>query len=187
MALTFFAAVLPNAYSFEYGPGKFVWVAGAVVMGVISLVRFPPRAVNMTGKAFLSTAAALVFPVLVRPTPVSAGIAASIAPVIVVCGLMLSLVARLYMGRSFGILPGNRGIVTGGPFRVVRHPIYSGWLLLATGYLLSHWSWINFLIVSTALPFMLWRILLEEQLLLDDPEYREYVQGVHFRLIPGVI
>jgi hypothetical protein len=34
---------------------------------------------------------------------------------------------------------------------------------------------------------MLWRILLEEQLLLEDHEYREYVQRGRFRLIPGVI
>ena len=104
-----------------------------------------------------------------------------------VCGLVLSQVARIYMGRSFGILPCNRGIVTKGPFRIVRHPVYAGWFLLVIGYFLAYPSWINFLIVSAASPFMLWRILLEEQLLLEDPEYREYVQRVRFRLIPGVI
>ena len=36
------------------------------------------------------------------------------------------------------------------------------------------------------LPFMMWRISLEEELLVDDPEYRDYEERVSFRLIPGV-
>ena len=187
MAVTFFGAVLPKARHFEYGPANFIWVTGAIIMGVMSLVRFPPRAAMMNSKAFASTVATFVLPALVRPAPASVGILASIAIGMEVCGLVLSQVARIYMGRSFGILPGNRGIVTKGPFRIVRHPVYTGWFLLSIGYCLAYPSWINFLLVSTASPFMLWRILLEEQLLLEDPEYREYVQRVRFRLIPGVI
>ena len=187
MALTFFGAALPNVRHFEYAPANFIWVTGAIIMGVMSLVRFPPRAAMMNSKAFASTVAVVVLPALLRPAPASVGIVASIGIGLEVCGLVLSQVARIYMGRSFGILPGNRGIVSKGPFRIVRHPIYAGWFLLTIGYFLAYPSWINFLIVSTAPALMLWRILLEEQLLLEDPEYREYVQHVRFRLIPGVI
>jgi protein-S-isoprenylcysteine O-methyltransferase Ste14 len=187
VALTFFGAALPNVRHFEYAPANFIWVTGAIIMGVMSLVRFPPRAAMMNSKAFASTIAVFVLPALLRPAPASVGIVASIAIGMEVSGLVLSQVARIYMGRSFGILPGNRGIVSKGPFRIVRHPIYAGWFLLTIGYLLAHPSWINFLIVSTAPALMLWRILLEEQLLVEDPEYREYVQRVRFRLIPGLI
>ncbi len=98
--------------------------------------------------------------------------------------MALSQVARVYMGRSFGILPGNRGIVSKGPFRIVRHPIYLGWVLLTLGYLLAYPSWINFAIVLATFPFMMWRIVLEEELLSEDPEYRDYLARVHFRMLP---
>jgi len=156
-------------------------------MGLISLFRFPPRAAMMNSKAFVTTLVVFLLPAVVRPASASVGIVASIAIGMEVCGLLLSEVARIYMGRSFGILPGNRGIVTKGPFRIVRHPVYAGWFLLAIGYFLAYPRWINVLIVSIASLFMIWRILLEEQLLLDDPEYREYAERVRFRLIPGLI
>jgi len=186
LALTFFGAALPKARHFEYGPSNFIWVSGAIVMGALSLLRFPPRAAMMNGRAFVSNAAALILPALVRPAAASMGLVASIAIGMEFCGVVLSQVARIYMGRSFGILPGNRGIVTRGPFRIVRHPIYVGWFLLTIGYFLAYPSWLNFLIVSAALPFMVWRISLEEELLLADPEYRSYVRRVRYRLIPGI-
>jgi protein-S-isoprenylcysteine O-methyltransferase Ste14 len=187
VSLTCFSAALPVARHFEYGPASLILMIGALIMGIISLVRFPPRTAMMNSKAFVSTLVVLLLSALVRPAPASVGVVASIAILMEVCGLLLSEVARIYMGRSFGILPGNRGIVTKGPFRIVRHPVYAGWFLLAIGYFLAYPSWINVLIVSVASPFMLWRILLEEQLLFDDPEYREYVERVRFRLIPGAI
>lgn len=186
VALTFFGAALPSARHFENGPANIIWVAGAIIMGVMSLVRFPPRAVMMNSPAFASTIAATVLPTLVRPALPSMGLVASIAIGLEICGVALSQVARIYMGRSFGILPGDRGIVTKGPFRIVRHPIYVGWFLLTVGYSLAYPSWINFLVAAAAAPFMIWRIFLEEELLLEDPEYREYVRRVRFRLIPGV-
>jgi protein-S-isoprenylcysteine O-methyltransferase Ste14 len=90
------------------------------------------------------------------------------------------------MGRSFGILPGNRGIVSKGPFRLVRHPIYAGWFLLTVGYLASYPSWTSCLITLATIHFMMWRIQLEEDLLNDDPDYRRYCGMVPFRLLPGL-
>lgn len=41
-------------------------------------------------------------------------------------------------------------------------------------------------ILMAMLPFMMWRIRLEEELLIRDPEYREYEVRVPFRLVPGL-
>ena len=184
VASTFFAAALPGAQRFHYAPAETIWIAGSIVMGVLSLVRFAPRAAMMDARAFVSNIGVLAIPCLVRPAAASVGVLASLAIAMEIGGVALSQVARVYMGRSFGILPGNRGIVSKGPFRIVRHPIYLGWVLLTLGYLLAYPSWINFAIVLATFPFMMWRIVLEEELLSEDPEYRDYLARVHFRMLP---
>jgi protein-S-isoprenylcysteine O-methyltransferase Ste14 len=185
MAAMFFITALPNARHLDRG-ANVVWVVGVVMMGAMSIVRIAPRAVMMDARAFASTMAVLLLPCMVRPASPSMGMIAWSGIVLEILGVGLSQVARIYMGRSFGILPGNRGIVSKGPFRFVRHPIYAGWFLLTAGYLLSYPSRANLFIMIATLPFMMWRISLEEELLVDDPEYREYEARVTFRLIPGV-
>jgi protein-S-isoprenylcysteine O-methyltransferase Ste14 len=91
------------------------------------------------------------------------------------------------MGRSFGVLPANRGIVLKGPFSYVRHPVYLGWLVLSTGFAMCNPSWRNILIIVATLPFMVWRIDQEESHLKAYPEYRAYMDRVRFRLWPGIV
>src|SRR5262245_56097659 len=47
-------------------------------------------------------------------------------------GIGLQLYAKYTLGRSFGLLPANRGVVDRGPYRIVRHPIYLSYCI---GYL----------------------------------------------------
>ena len=56
---------------------------------------------------------------------------------------MRSPVAKVVLGRSFGLLPAQRGLVTAGPYRIVRHPIYFGYLIGHIGFLLVNFSWRN--------------------------------------------
>jgi len=103
-----------------------------------------------------------------------------------VAGLSLMLVGWLYLGRHFGILPANRGLVVRGPFRLIRHPVYAAWLLTALGTAMAAPSVRNFALVALTIPFMVWRIVLEEELLDRDPQYRAYRQRVRWRLAPGM-
>jgi protein-S-isoprenylcysteine O-methyltransferase Ste14 len=104
-----------------------------------------------------------------------------------VVGVALSQAARIYMGRNFGILPANRGVVSRGPFGIVRHPIYLGWLILTIGFACSYPTSRNVVLIIGSLPFMVWRIEMEEGLLALDSDYRAYQGRVRFRLLPGVI
>jgi protein-S-isoprenylcysteine O-methyltransferase Ste14 len=97
----------------------------------------------------------------------------------------------------------NRGIVTWGPYRFIRHPGYLAknlfWLMTILPVLIANpatpgFSWGHYLIFagSRVCGFAAWcslyvlRALTEEQLLSRDPEYRAYCQEVKWRFIPGV-
>lgn len=187
LALAFFAAAWPNLRHLERGPADAIWAAGAAVMGALSLVRIPPRAARLDLHAFGATAAMLAMPCLMRPGPSSAGLLKWSGLGLELLGVTLSQVARIAMGRRFGILPANRGIVSSGPFRLIRHPIYAGWLLLSLGFALGYPSWRNFALVIAAVPATLWRIRIEEALLSEDPEFRAYRARVRFMLMPRVL
>jgi hypothetical protein len=45
-------------------------------------------------------------------------------------------------------------------------------------------SLLNF---AAMLPFMMWRIRLEEDLLTHDPEYHAYCEKTRYRIVPGVL
>lgn len=187
VAASFIVAAIPNARHFSRGPADAIWTVGAVLMAAMSLVRIAPKAARVDLEAFLST----IFPVFLLPCLLSGeitstGLLAWAGVALELVGVGLSQIARVCMGRSFGILPGNRGIVSKGPFAFVRHPIYAGWFLLTVGYLASYPSWRNGLITLATLPFMMWRIRLEEGLLTADPDYRKYCRLVPSRLIPGI-
>lgn len=101
-------------------------------------------------------------------------------------GAGLSIVATLFLGRSFGIVAANRGVKTDGAYRIVRHPIYASYLLSVAGYLLASFSIWNFVIVAVAVGFQLRRIHDEESVLMRYPEYQEYAARTRYRLIPGL-
>ena len=93
---------------------------------------------------------------------------------------------KLSLGRSFGLMPANRGIVSTGLYRVVRHPIYLGYLITHIGFVAANptpWNAVTLIAADLAL---MWRAVCEEQMLGQDPSYREYLQVVRWRVLPGV-
>lgn len=79
-------------------------------------------------------------------------------------------------------------IVTTGPYRYVRHPMYSGATLYFLGIplLLGSWHGLFFTFFLTIL--LIIRAMLEEKALTEEfsNSYKEYVQRVHYRFIPFV-
>jgi protein-S-isoprenylcysteine O-methyltransferase Ste14 len=93
---------------------------------------------------------------------------------------------KISLGRSFAILPANRGVMTGGAYRIVRHPIYAGYLTGHVLFLLSAFSFHNLAVYAVITYLQLYRILREEALLAAEPEYRAYMERVRYRLLPRV-
>lgn len=187
LAAMFLTAALPSARSYNSGLANLVFLGGAVVMAAFSLVRVPARTVRVDVRAISATVGMLVFPALMRPEAASSGLLMQASIGFETGGVIISQVARIYMGRSFGLFPANRGIVSRGPFAVVRHPIYLGWLMLTIGFACAYPTLMNWLMIVGSLAFLNWRIRLEESLLIEDPEYRAYQARVPFQVIPGII
>src|SRR5271167_3778019 len=188
LAVSFLLAMLPAGREISFtlaGAANVVWVTGAAIMAVMSFARFAPRSATVNLRTIAASGAMLILPRFMRPTNLSTGALATAGLVFELFGVVLTQVARVYMGRSFGVLPANRGIVSKGPFRWVRHPIYFGWLVLSIGYAMSYANSRNILLIVVTLPFMVWRIDQEEAHLSADAGYRSYMDRVRYRLLPG--
>jgi protein-S-isoprenylcysteine O-methyltransferase Ste14 len=101
-------------------------------------------------------------------------------------GLLVQVTAKLVLGRCFGLLPAVRGIVTRGPYRLVRHPIYLGYLVAHIGFLAANFSWRNLLVLAVLYAAQVWRMHREELALATDASYIDYQRRVRWRLVPGL-
>jgi protein-S-isoprenylcysteine O-methyltransferase Ste14 len=98
----------------------------------------------------------------------------------------LSLVSLLTMGKLFGIRPALRGLVTSGPYRLVRHPMYLSYVLADIGYNLQEWNFATLLLVLVGWMSLVYRTHAEERLLSQHAQWPTYVALVRYRLFPGL-
>jgi protein-S-isoprenylcysteine O-methyltransferase Ste14 len=97
-------------------------------------------------------------------------------------GAALVLRSRAELGVAWSLVPrADQGtaLVTTGPYRLVRHPIYLGLTLLALGEALAFGNWPAFFIVLFGVvPTFAWRARTEEKLLSRtfDERYAIYRQ-----------
>lgn len=76
-------------------------------------------------------------------------------------------------------------IVTTGPYAVVRHPMYSGALVMLVGVPLALGSWWGLLFVIPITAVLVWRLREEEKFLSKNlMGYPEYQDKVRYRLLP---
>jgi protein-S-isoprenylcysteine O-methyltransferase Ste14 len=101
-------------------------------------------------------------------------------------GLALVIAGKATLGRSFGLVPANRGVVVRGPYVMMRHPIYAGYLLCHIGFLAAHPGTLNAVIMVVADTALIIRALFEERVLGDDERYRAYCTRVGWHLVPGI-
>jgi len=101
-------------------------------------------------------------------------------------GLSIAIAAKLSLGRSFGIVPANRGVVVAGLYNVVRHPIYAGYLITHVAFAVAHPRWWNVFFLMVADLALVFRALREERILQTDLTYQDYCRRVNWHLVPGV-
>lgn len=78
-------------------------------------------------------------------------------------------------------------VVSSGPYRYVRHPLYSGVGLFVLGTTLLLGSWTGLLLGAVIVAMVAWRAVREERMLREGLDgYADYMSRVRFRLIPGI-
>jgi protein-S-isoprenylcysteine O-methyltransferase Ste14 len=81
----------------------------------------------------------------------------------------------------------DQKVISTGPYAVVRHPMYSSALLYLIGTPLALGSYWGLLALAFMLPFLVWRLVDEEQVLACElPGYSDYRARVRYRLVPGI-
>jgi protein-S-isoprenylcysteine O-methyltransferase Ste14 len=150
------------------------------------LVRRPPSAVSRDPGSWLLAFGGTFAGVLFRPAGahphwgVGTGLGLQLA------GLAVCIPSLLTLGRSFGFVAADRGLIARGPYAIVRHPVYASYLLIQSGYVLQSISLRNFLVMALATGCNVGRALMEERLLTGSPPYRAYRRRVRWRLVPGL-
>ncbi len=106
--------------------------------------------------------------------------------VLVTVAAVFSVVCLPTLGKRFGVRPALRGLVTRGPYRLVRHPLYLSYVIAAIGFNLQMWNLATLLLVLLGWVAMVYRIVAEERILSRDPMWPSYVALVRYCLIPRV-
>lgn len=149
----------------------------AGLLGMIGFISIVVYAINPKLLAF----AGLSFPVWVRWTGVG----------IALVGSALLQWAQVTLGKSWSDTPRmmkEQTLITSGPYRIVRHPIYTAFILIlgSTLFISSNWliglCWAGMTILETVS-----RIGFEEALMIEyfGDQYREYMKKTG-RLLPKV-
>jgi protein-S-isoprenylcysteine O-methyltransferase Ste14 len=91
------------------------------------------------------------------------------------------------LGRSISIVPAHRTLKRGGTYRIIRHPLYAGYILSLACVLINNPSLFNAGLIALTYVSLFARVLREEKFLLaNNPDYLAYTQQTKYRLIPFV-
>jgi protein-S-isoprenylcysteine O-methyltransferase Ste14 len=182
----FFAEATLRVYLQTHRPLGVAFFAEQMWVVAAYLIRRPARTVSRRWGDWLLAFGGTFGGVLMRPVGAHPqwGITTGLALQLV--GLAICVASFLALGRSFGFVAADRGLVQRGPYAVVRHPIYASYLLLQLGYVLQSISLRNALVMVFASGCNIGRAIVEDRLLTTNEEYSTYRRHVRWRLVPGV-
>jgi protein-S-isoprenylcysteine O-methyltransferase Ste14 len=161
-------------------------LASETLVVIMTVFRRPSTVVDRSLRARVITTLSLLGPPLVRPGTVAALAPETMTVALGAAGLLVVIAGKISLGRSFGLIPANRGIVSTGIYRLVRHPIYLGYLITHAGFVLANPTMWNILAITAADLALMVRAVCEEQTLTLDSAYRDYQTRVRWRVVPGV-
>jgi protein-S-isoprenylcysteine O-methyltransferase Ste14 len=161
-------------------------LTGEALVVALTVVRRPAQLVDRSVAAAVMTTVSVAGPPLLRASDVAPLAPDAMTAIVSAFGLIIVIVGKMTLGRSFGIVPANRGVVVRGPYGVVRHPIYTGYLITHIGFLLANPTPANIAVILVADAALVVRALMEERVLKADVEYQGYCERVGWHLVPGL-
>jgi protein-S-isoprenylcysteine O-methyltransferase Ste14 len=165
--------------------GLLLLVSEALV-AVLTVVRRPAGIVDRSIGAVVVTMISLIGPALLRTSTGPGVFPDPLTALISSAGLVVVIAGKIALGRSFGIAPANRGVVIAGPYTLVRHPIYAGYLLSHVAFACAYPTVWNLAILAATDVALVLRALCEERVLGTDRTYQLYCRRVAWHLVPGV-
>jgi protein-S-isoprenylcysteine O-methyltransferase Ste14 len=183
LSATFLHAILIHATDHPY----LLLLAVSETLPVLLIIIRRPGEMVMKPYPWILALVGTAAPLLVRPTAGGFGLLSDGAiAFFMLVGVSFNIAAKISRWRSFGLAPANRGVRAGGPYRLIRHPMYLGYFLTQFGFLLANLSAGNVIKYLITWTVQLLRIREEEKFLLSDEQYRELAKRVRFRVVPGV-
>ena len=176
-----------QAFLQTHDPAALMVPAGELSVLIFILIRRPTSAITLNIGDWLlaiTATAAPLFTAVVAHSPLPQ--LEPLAMGLFFAGVFVQVGAKLSLRRSFGIAPANRGVKVDGLYRLVRHPMYFGYLLMHISYLALNPTLANAAIYALGWAAQIRRLLAEEALLGQDPAYQAYMQRVRWHLLPGV-
>jgi protein-S-isoprenylcysteine O-methyltransferase Ste14 len=161
-------------------------LVGEALVVVLTCLRRPASVVDRRPLVRLVTVVSMTSPLLSKPAQIAPLIPEMAAALLLGVGLLVVVGGKISLGYSFGLLPANRGVMERGLYRIVRHPIYLGYLLTHIPFLAAHPSGWNFVVLLTGDAALIVRAFYEEKTLGQDPQYVRYCETVRWRLLPGI-
>jgi protein-S-isoprenylcysteine O-methyltransferase Ste14 len=149
---------------------------------LLFLVRRPADRLSLRPIAWVAAPVGSFAMLFARPA--EGGLASLPCELLQLLGVLIAFVSLATLGRSFGLVAANRGVKIHGPYRLIRHPAYAGYLVAYLGYVLENPTFANVALLCLGTAFQLLRIREEEELLADDSTYERYRAAVRYRLVP---
>jgi protein-S-isoprenylcysteine O-methyltransferase Ste14 len=172
-----------------FGVTDWIYVLQHLMVLAIALARPRPQVRDYSMPTSIAVAVSYAYPyaqvIYLRWSPgEEAWPAGGLALVTLAAGL--SFLSLLTIRRRFGVRPALRGLVTSGPYRFVRHPMYLSYVIGDIGYNLEEWNFVTLLLVLIGWASLLYRIHAEERVISQDAAWVGYVAHVRYRLVPGL-
>jgi protein-S-isoprenylcysteine O-methyltransferase Ste14 len=161
-------------------------VISEAVVVLLVVIRRHTTAISRRSIDWFTGFAGTVVPLFAMPPVGQPVVPVAACVILMLGGLGLNTWAKLTLLRNFGVVAANRGITKGGPYRLIRHPMYAGYMLTQLGFFLSGPNLWNACLYTLAFGLQVMRILAEERILNEDPAYRELSVRVPYRLVPFV-
>ena len=161
-------------------------LASESLVVILTVARRRAAVVDSSAKAATVTMVSVAGPWMLRTADVTAFASDHMTSLISATGLLIVVTAKIALGRSFGLVPANRGVVVRGPYGFVRHPIYLGYLISHIAFFLAQPTVWNSAVILVADGTLIARALMEERVLSRDTAYASYCRRVSWHLVPGV-